>query len=224
MENSNHNYHIRGMRDGDIDQVLEIDMDAFPTQWPHPSFNSFRHELRNKLAHYLVIYRDNIDTEPQQEPEERKPTGFNAVISYVVHLFDHDRFFGPEKIPPPKEYIMGMAGIWLMVEEAHITTIAVRKSYKQQGLGERLLISIIDLARELHARIVTLEVRISNTVAQALYEKYGFSKAGIRKKYYSDNAEDALIMTTDILTSPAYTVKFQQLKDEHRSRWSQYYT
>jgi len=213
-------YHVRRMRDGDIDQALEIDLDAFPTQWPHPTANSFHHELRNKLAHYLVIYRQN---DSGTDHEGSRTIGVKEIISYIRHLFDHDRFFGPEKTPVPKEYLVGIAGIWMMVDEAHVTTIAVRRSHKLQGLGEWLLICIIELALQLKAKMITLEVRLSNTVAQSLYEKYGFVKAGIRKKYYSDNAEDALIMSADELTSSSFQSKFQQLKAEHRTRWSHCY-
>jgi ribosomal-protein-alanine N-acetyltransferase len=71
---------------------------------------------------------------------------------------------------------------------------------------------------------VTLEVRVSKKTAQALYEKYGFTRAGIRRKYYSDNGEDALIMTTRELDSPGYQATLQNLKDGHRNRWRQCYT
>jgi ribosomal-protein-alanine N-acetyltransferase len=215
-------YRIRDMMDDDISQALDIDLDAFPTQWPHPTFMSYHHELRNKLAHYIVIYRPN-DPQP---PAEEKPVTEDSprVLSFIRRLFNHGGFFGLGRPSQPKEYLAGMAGIWMMVDEAHIVTIAVRKAHKNQGLGERLLISIIQLAMQLNARVVTLEVRLSNTIAQKLYEKYGFTKAGTRKKYYSDNGEDALIMTTGDLTSPDYRLKLQQLAQAHRERWSYCYT
>ncbi|RPJ64126.1 MAG: ribosomal-protein-alanine N-acetyltransferase [Dehalococcoidia bacterium] len=218
MENGN-SYSIRNMKDGDIPQVLDIDLDAFPTQWPHPTTTSYHHELRNKLAHYIVLYR--VKDKNNGEPRKRS-IGLKEVISYIKGLFDHDRFFGPEK-PASTDELVGMAGIWMMVDEAHIVTIAVRNSCKRQGLGEHMLITIIEMARQLRANVVTLEVRVSNTVAQALYAKYGFETAGTRRKYYSDNGEDALIMTTDNITSPTYEEKFQLLKREHRRRWEHCY-
>lgn len=217
--NNNTVYCIRKMKDSDIQQVLDIDLDAFPTQWPHPTINSYHHELRNKLAHYIVLYEGKNNV---KEAKTRHSIGLKEVLSYITGLFDHDRFFGPE-VPRYKEYIAGMAGIWMMVDEAHIVTIAVRSSLKRQGLGEQLLIRIIEMAQQLNAKIVTLEVRVSNTVAQALYKKYGFTVAGTRRKYYSDNGEDALIMSTDDITSPDYEVMFQRLKDEHRKRWGHCY-
>lgn len=219
MEQQIH-YYIRRMKDRDIPQVLEIDIDAFPTQWPHPTFNSFRQELRNKLAHYLVIYKNN-DMQPSEQPHTLSA---KQVVSYIKHLFDHDRFFGPEPTSVPREYLIGMAGIWMMVDEAHITTIAIRNSHHHLGLGEGLLIAIIELAMSLHAHTVTLEVRVSNTIAQKLYEKYGFTRVGIRKRYYSDNHEDGIVMTTDSLTSPDFKERFQHLKEEHRQRWGKHYT
>jgi ribosomal-protein-alanine N-acetyltransferase len=84
--------------------------------------------------------------------------------------------------------------------------------YRRRGLGEFLLVSLIDVAYTIGAKWVTLEVRVSNTIAQNLYQKYGFREAGVRRRYYSDNHEDALIMWTDEINSPAYKQKFQELK------------
>ena len=113
-----------------------------------------------------------------------------------------------------------MAGFWLMVGEAHIITIAVRKSNRRIGIGEKLLLSIIDKAMELNANTVTLEVRVSNSQAQELYNKYGFSPAGLRHKYYSDNGENALIMSTENIAHPSYTLRLQHLKEAHEDRWA----
>lgn len=93
------------------------------------------------------------------------------------------------------------AGIWLMVDEAHITTFAVLPLWRRRGIGGRLLLALIDLAVEHGARVATLEVRISNAAARALYQRFGFRPVGVRPRYYSDNAEDALIMTSAPLAS-----------------------
>jgi len=97
------------------------------------------------------------------------------------------------------DQLVGFAGIWLMVDEAHVTTFAVRKTWRRQGVGERLLIALLDLAEAHGGREATLEVRPSNHSARRLYEKYGFVLVGVRPHYYSDDNEDALIMTTDRL-------------------------
>jgi len=106
-----------------------------------------------------------------------------------------------------------------MAGEVHITTIGVRQTYQRQGIGELLLISTIDLALMWHAEVMTLEVRLSNSAARALYEKYGFIKKGVRKGYYTNDREDAVIMTTDKLTSTSFQGQFRRLKRAHSERW-----
>ena len=97
--------------------------------------------------------------------------------------------------------LVAYGGVWLMVDEAHITTFAVHPGYRRRRIGERLLLALLDLAVDRHAREATLEVRLSNLPARRLYEKYGFRPVGIRPRYYSDDGEDALIMTTEPLAS-----------------------
>ncbi len=108
--------------------------------------------------------------------------------------------------------IVAYGGIWLMVDEAHVTTFAVHPRYRRRRIGEHLLLSLLDLARDRHAREATLEVRLSNLAARRLYEKYGFRPVGIRPRYYSDNQEDALIMTTEPLTLPAMRERLAGLR------------
>lgn len=91
--------------------------------------------------------------------------------------------------------IIGYAGYWHVLNEAHITNIAVLPTCRRKGLGSKLLAYIIRDARQRGVDYMTLEVRVSNLSARRLYEKYGFQQAGIRPCYYSDNREDALIMT-----------------------------
>jgi [ribosomal protein S18]-alanine N-acetyltransferase len=98
--------------------------------------------------------------------------------------------------------IVGYAGLWLMVDEAHVTTFAIHPDWRRRRLGERLLIALLDIALERQAADATLEVRLSNLAARRLYEKFGFRPVGIRPRYYTDNSEDALIMTTDRLNGP----------------------
>lgn len=90
--------------------------------------------------------------------------------------------------------IAGFAGMWLILDEAHITNIAIHPGYRGCGLGEKLVQAIIDYARQLGATAMTLEVRVSNVTAQQLYTKLGFEAKGKRRGYYSDTGEDALIM------------------------------
>ncbi|OIJ11360.1 ribosomal-protein-alanine N-acetyltransferase [Anaerobacillus alkalilacustris] len=92
------------------------------------------------------------------------------------------------------EEVIGYCGVWVIVDEAHITNIAIHSDFRGLKLGEQLLVHAIELSRTLGATKVTLEVRVSNHVAQRLYAKLGFQPGGIRKNYYTDNQEDALVM------------------------------
>lgn len=110
------------------------------------------------------------------------------------------------------ERVVGYGGIWLMVDEAHVTTFAVHPAYRRRRIGERMLIALLDLAVDRQAREATLEVRLSNLPARRLYEKYGFRPVGIRPRYYSDNQEDALIMTTEPLAAPVMRERISHLR------------
>jgi ribosomal-protein-alanine N-acetyltransferase len=109
------------------------------------------------------------------------------------------------------------AGIWMMVDEAHITTFAVLPDWRRQGIGGRLLLALLRLAREHDARVATLEVRVSNVAARALYQSFGFRPVGIRPRYYSDNHEDALIMTSAPLASADMRRRLSELADRYES-------
>jgi ribosomal-protein-alanine N-acetyltransferase len=106
--------------------------------------------------------------------------------------------------------IAGFAGLWLMVDEAHITTFAIAPAWRRNHLAERLLVAILDIALDRQATEATLEVRLSNLPARRLYEKFGFRPVGIRPRYYSDNNEDALIMTTEPLRSAEMTARLAE--------------
>ena len=109
--------------------------------------------------------------------------------------------------------VVAYAGIWLMVDEAHITTFAVDPPWRRRRIGEALLLAMMDLAMERGAREATLEVRLTNLAARRLYEKYGFRPVGIRPRYYSDNNEDALIMTTEALSGERMTARLTRLRE-----------
>jgi len=214
-------YIIRLMQDKDIPQVLDIDHEAFPTQWPHPTYGIFKQELRNRLAYYFVANRPNeILLETTSEKTDNR--SFKERLHQLKSLLYHSHPFSEPMPPPSRDYIIGIAGFWIMAGEAHLTTIAIRNAYQQQGVGERLLISVIDMGMSVSAQIVTLEVRVSNKQAQALYEKYGFSQAGMRHGYYSDNGENAIIMSTENITTPSFQSHFKQLKLAYKQRWGYY--
>ena len=203
------------MRKEDVAPVTEIDREAFPTQLPPPNY---QRELQNRLAHYIVACDEEriIDNPGVKAHAEREATGLGARLK---RLFGRRLFFGNEIPPPSGHYIIGFTGLWVLAEEAHITNIAVREAYRRRGLGELLLIAGIDLAAGLKATIVTLEVRASNTTAQNLYTKYGFTEVGIRKGYYLDDREDAILMSTRDITSSSFKNQFEQLKQDYYRRW-----
>lgn len=210
---------VRPMELADISQVAEIEREAFPEPWPT---TDFKRELTfNKSSCYLVACRDpDCNKVPGPEPEAgdcgSQPSG-----SRLERLKGSlKRLFGEERVPAGQEHlVLGYAGLWFVADEAHLSSIAVHQSYRRQGTGELLLIRCIEIAGEHNASFVTLEVRISNQAAQALYEKYGFAGAGIRRGYYTDNKEDALIMTADRITSASFQSNFQRLKETYVRKW-----
>ena len=203
-------YFVRLMQPEDIPQLTEIDREAFPTDWPPVSF---KRELENRLARYLVICEE---AGCQENPHDAPPRGkLQRLVFWTKH--------SPNKGTSSPQPIIGYATLWFMVDEAHLTSIAVREKRRRQGLGELLLISVLNLAIKRHAQVVTLEVRASNLSAQALYEKYSFNRVGIRRRYYSDNGEDAILMSTEKLTSPSYQARFQELKEAFLRKWREYH-
>ncbi|WFA08717.1 ribosomal protein S18-alanine N-acetyltransferase [Tissierella sp. Yu-01] len=139
---------LREMELEDLDQIMEIENEAFTTPW---SRNAFTMEITdNLLAKYIIAEVDGK--------------------------------------------VAGYAGIWLIIDEGHITNIAVKKEYQGQGIGKYLIMGLIDYCKKQSIINMTLEVRKSNTIAQNLYKKYGFIDCGIRPNYYADDHEDAVIM------------------------------
>jgi ribosomal-protein-alanine N-acetyltransferase len=194
-------YYVRPMTEADIPQVADIEGESFPTTWPR---TAYKRELSNRLARYLVVV-DRAHAPVQ--PAVKKPRRFAFLFR------PHD------DVAPTSEYVVGYVGVWLMVDEAHVVAIAVREAYRRQGIGERLLHDAIELALANHQESVTLEVRRSNTGAQALYEKYRFLNVGVRKRYYSDNHEDAIVMSTPPIQHENYTEHLAYLRRQLEQRW-----
>ncbi|NLW24901.1 MAG: ribosomal protein S18-alanine N-acetyltransferase [Clostridia bacterium] len=99
------------------------------------------------------------------------------------------------------EKIIGYGGMWVIIDEAHVTNIAISPEYRGRRLGEILLLKMMEVAIDKGALRMTLEVRVSNIRARKLYERLGFKSAGLRKGYYVDNHEDAIIMWKDLMES-----------------------
>ena len=125
--------------------------------------------------------------------------------AYGAHHWSKSAFYDEMQNNLAKYYVaktnrgelVGYAGTWHIIDEGHITTIAVKKSHLRQHIGEAIIIKILEDCYEAGVKYLTLEVRVSNEPAINLYKKYGFNSLGTRKGYYQDNNEDALIMWTE---------------------------
>lgn len=106
----------------------------------------------------------------------------------------HNNRFAVYIVLEENNKILGYCGAWIVIDEAHVTNVAILPEFRGRKLGEAILRKMMSVAQEMGAKSMTLEVRVSNHVAQSLYRKLGFQNGGIRKNYYSDNQEDGLVM------------------------------
>ena len=204
-------FAVRPLRAADIHQSSEIERDAFPTLFPP---TSFRRELNNSNVSFLVAWR--------REPGPPDPLAPGKPVrrgGFLGALSRSNRVMNGGPLERGQDFITGFLGTWYMVDEAHIISVGVRGAFRGSGIGELLVIAAIEQAMDRRAAVVTLEVRPSNMAAINLYRKYGFKEKGLRKGYYADNREDALIMTTNSIQHPNYRDLFLEREREHRRRW-----
>ena len=184
----------------ELDQGRRIERVSFPSRWPR---NSYRREiLKNEQAQYMVVRADSSAGGNQDQKKPRFPLS--------VFPFARSR----------SRDVIAYAGLWIMIDEAHITTIAVDPAFRRRGIGELLMVQMAKLAVLAGAVRMTLEVRMSNQSAQALYRKYGFTEGGIRPRYYSDDFEDALIMHVENVADNVFGEKVEVGEQELRRRLS----
>jgi ribosomal-protein-alanine N-acetyltransferase len=187
MNNGGLPYRVETMQWVDVPDVMAIESQSFTLPW---SEYTYHHELlENTHSYYFVVRR--LD-----QPAARKSASW------------WNRLWGKDE----PAAIVGYGGFWFIVDEAHISTIASHPDWRGRGVGELLLLWMIEQAIELGAKIVTLEVRVTNSVAQQLYRKYGFEKVGRRPRYYRDNNEDADLMTVAQVDRAAYQTRLKQLR------------
>ena len=212
-------FRVEPMRVEHIPTVGTIERRCFSQPWPP---NAYRKEIQtNRMAHYFVARQvDDEDgrssavasgqpvesaTRSMSGGHSSHPPGEDGILGRLSRLFRVPTEHPPSAaVEAELKSIVGYAGLWLMTDEAHITTIAVDPEYQGYGIGELLLLGLMDRAKQIGARWLTLEVRVSNHVAQALYRKYTFKDMGVRRRYYSDNGEDALVMWTDPIDSETF--------------------
>jgi ribosomal-protein-alanine N-acetyltransferase len=175
----------------DLDQVMAIERVAFSVPW---SARAYRYEICENEHSVMVVIR--------------RRTSSRGRLGQLARRLKYD-------LTSP---VLGYAGFWLLVDEAHIATIAVHPDWRRRGLGELLLLSLLDQAAKRGARRATLEVRVSNLIAQGLYRKYGFETVSRRKRYYADNDEDAHIMATSPLETPGFQATLYQRRLELYTR------
>lgn len=187
-------YLIQPMRIQDIPEVLQIERACFSMPW---SAHAYRYEIEENTLSWYIVAR----------PAPAKMG--RGVVGKLLALRPGAQARAP---------VIGYGGFWMMVDEAHISTLAVAPSHRRRGVGELLLLTMIEEAERRGAATVTLEVRVSNLPAQHLYEKYGFTVQGRRVRYYSDNGEDAYIMTTPALRLESYRKTLSALKSRLYTR------
>lgn len=193
-----------------IPAVMAVERLSFPVPWPA---SAYRKEIQgNRMAHYFVARHLDAEGEPVDallvdEVRPRSIAGRTGLLERLARWVGS----GPSdsavatKSDVDVRSIMAYAGMWVVPSsDAHITTIAVHPIYRGRGVGELLLVQCIDRALEIGAERMTLEVRVSNAIAKQLYEKYQFDVQGRRSRYYSDNGEDADIMTTPEIGTADY--------------------
>jgi [ribosomal protein S18]-alanine N-acetyltransferase len=231
-------YILENMQQEDIAQVAKIERLCFSLPWPT---SAYRRELKTpETNRYIVerfippadvakiglpepteanltsLYHPEIAPHNGTEPHDKADSG---VLSRWATLLPWVRSNENGSESEASGYpLSGYAGLWLMVDEAHVTTIGVHPDHRGQGAGELLFLGLADIAQEMRATRLTLEVRVSNLSAQALYRKYGLEIAGVRRHYYSDNGEDAYIMWSEPLASSEYRNRIAKLRAQLTQR------
>lgn len=162
-------YRIRSMTLEDVSRVHEIDTLCFSMPWTERSYRFEVNENRHAILYVAEAVSENL-----------------LQLEYTE-----------ASTPAPQAEIVGMIVTWVIIDEAHVATIAIHPDHRGQGLGRKILATGLLAAYERGARLAYLEVRRSNLVAQGLYNQFGFWVAGERSRYYQDNKEDALLMTLD---------------------------
>ncbi len=168
---------LRYMQLSDIRQVATIDVMCFDPPWSH---ESYAFEINESNVSHMVVLEEIIGLAPP-EPTRRR--------SWLDRLRRKGR--GAVSALDGSGVILGYGGLWKIEGEAHVSTIAIDPAWRGKGYGEILLAGMFGKALQLKAQYIVLEVRVSNSIAQSLYRKYGFSRVRRRKNYYRSDNEDA---------------------------------
>jgi ribosomal-protein-alanine N-acetyltransferase len=213
-------YVLEPMTQDDVEEVGRAERLCFTNPWP---LSAYRRELRNPDQNYYIVLRDDPNVEPDDDGDHQLSGEFALTLPRSAPRRQRRFTFWPlgrrleHALAPP---IIGFAGMWNLYDEAHITTIGVLPHLRGRGLGELLFLAMMDEAVRRKVNWVTLEVRVSNVAAQALYRKYGFTVQGRRPRYYSDNNEDAFIMWSSSLKDPEYQRQIEERRRKLAHRLS----
>ena len=212
-------YSVRVATLEDSAMLESIEREAFPGMTPVTKLDR---DLARQNGLYLAATREWRLGEQEFGPRyaiatkaEKEDESFRARLKRNVDRYVLDRV-APSNLP--SGYIAGFVGLWFVLDEAHVVIIGLRESDRRNGIGEQLIISAIEQAVENDSRVVTLEVRESNEPAIQLYRKYGFQEVGLRRMYYSDTGENAVIMTTPPIQSDDYQSQFTTLVEQHADK------
>ena len=200
---------IRPLRADDVAAVRRIERSAYGSANPRTAFDR---ELRNGLAQYLVAeaVAEDVAAEIDEDVASR-----DGLLGRLRRL--GARLGGGDRSRP----LRGFAGVWFTHDQLHLVTIAVAPERQGQGVAQALLLATCDLAVEAGLDSVALEVRPSNGRAIALYERFGFAHHGRVQRYYTDNAEDALVMLLDGLATPEGRTALARRRAAHRERYGE---
>lgn len=198
-------FYIEPMQAEDVPEVSEVERQCFTNPWPQ---SAYRRELRNAQNNSYIVLRRTDEPASENGDMSGEARGRLGLLPFRRRT----------AVQQHADQIIGFAGMWVVMDEAHVTTIGVLPEFRGLGLGELLLVTLFSDAMRRGAEWVTLEVRVSNESAQALYHKYGFSRQGVRRRYYSDNGEDAYIMWSPSLREPEYVRRFHELRNALNAR------
>ena len=184
-------FRVELMTPADVEQVVRIEQESFTAPWPA---SAFRYEITENEHSTMLVVR----------PAPRS----NRLAHGLLSAFGINR---------PK-LVLGYGGSWLLVDEVHISTLAVHRQWRGRGLGELLLLCLLDRGLESGGIRSTLEVRTSNLTAQELYKRLGYKIIARQKRYYADNNEDAYIMVTPDLRDADFQSQLRRRRELLRAR------
>jgi ribosomal-protein-alanine N-acetyltransferase len=184
---------VSPMTPDDLDEIMLLERQCFADPWTRRMYLSDL--TTNELATYLVV---------------RMADGKWQIANSKLQTANGE---GPSAFGPRPAAIVAYGGLWLLMDEAHIATIASHPDWRGCGLGQWLMLALLDAAIARGAVSSTLEVRAGNLPAKRLYEKLGYEVTGVRKRYYRDG-EDGLIMTTPPLAGPAMQARLGAARDD----------